>query len=235
MKPHNRRPPVRYATLFPGRAGSTYLTDHMGNHPSVVANYEILSQYQKSWEQQLNFLNELVFTKRSAQISAIGFKTKIKDVLNLDEFLQYLKDQEFRIIHLTRSNHLKLVVSIVRAKMLRHRIGTSNLIFHDQPPLGPTAIPIADFAKARKRLKRQMRLVRIVKRLKLPTLKIVYEDLLQDELEVLNQVWSFLGVRPTVTNGRTRKNTPHDIRSAVTNLDEIISHFPDMASFVDQV
>ena len=235
MAPHNRRPPIRYAILFPGRTGSTYLTDHLGNHPNIVANYEILSQYQESWEQQLGFLNELVFTRRSQQVTAIGFKTKVKDVHDLDAFLSYLQTHEFRIIHLTRTNQLKFVVSIVRANMLRQRTGTSNLIFHDQHPLGPTAIPVADFAKARKRLRRQMRLERIVKRLQLPTLKMVYEDLLENEQAELNRAFEFLGVRPASTSGKTLKNTPQDIRSAVTNLDEIIDHFPDMAPFVDQL
>jgi LPS sulfotransferase NodH len=230
-----RQPPVRYVILFPGRTGSTYLTDHLANHPQVCANYEILSQYQESWEQQKEFLDSMILTKRFANIEAVGFKTKLSTILDLKEFKRYLKAHEFRVIHLTRRNELKFVVSVVRAKLLRAAVGTSNLIDNELPELGPTVIPIADFAKARIRMRRQDRLGQIVDQLKLPTLRIAYEDLVQDEQRELNRLWRFLDLRLVATVGKTRKNTPHDIRSSVINLEEIISNYPEMARFIDQL
>ena len=235
MKPANRPPPVRYVILFPGRTGSTFLTDHMTSHPEITANYEILSQYQESWLQQKSFLDEMIHSPRFPHIKAIGLKTKITHVLEPFKFESYLKENNFRIIHLTRSNQLKFVVSIVRAKLLRQQSGTSNLIHSDQQPVGPSIIPLADFADAKKRLRRRNRLTRIIDRIKLPTLEVVYEDMVSREQATLKKVWSFLEVRNIATTATTRKNTPEDIRSVVTNLDEILHHHPDMARFVDQV
>ena len=230
----NRRPPVRYVTLFPGRTGSTYLTDHLGDHPNVVANYEILSQYQESWPQQKEFLDSLVHTKRDPKIIAIGLKTKIRDVLDWEQFEAYIQRNQFKVLHLSRRNHLKLVVSVVRAELLRQQCGVSNLISNQFEELGPTIIPLERFEKARRRIRRQLRLQKIIKRLNLPLLEIVYEEMLSNERGVLNRVWDFLEVERVITSGRTRKNTPPDLRSAVVNLDEIIDRYPEMASFVDQ-
>ena len=231
----NRPPPVRYVMLFPGRTGSTYLTDHMASHPQIVANYEILSQYQDSWSQQVEFLDELVHTKRRPRIHAIGFKTKITSVLAPFKFEKYLKDNDFKVIHLTRKNQLKFIVSIVRAKQLRARTGTSNLIFQNQEAVGSTTIPLIEFSKAKRRLRRRSRLARIIDRMKLPSLEMAYEELLNDEQATLKQLWDFLEVRNVATVGKTRKNTPQDLRQAVANLDEIIDHNPEMARFVDQL
>ena len=230
----NRPPPVRYVMLFPGRTGSTYLTDHMASHPQIVANYEILSQYQESWDQQKAFLDDMISTNRRPRIQAIGFKTKITSVLAPFKFEKYLKENDFRVIHLTRDNQLKFIVSIVRAKMLRAKTGTSNLIFQEHQAVGPTAIPLVEFAKAKRRLRRRNRLSRIIDRIKVPTVELSYEDMLQNEQSVLKKLWGFLNVKNIATVGRTRKNTPQDLRTAVTNLDEIINHHPEMARYVDQ-
>lgn len=231
----NRPPPVRYVILFPGRTGSTYLTDHMASHPQIVANYEILSQYQESWQQQEEFLNDMIGTKRRPRIHAIGFKTKITSVMAPFKFEEYLKENDFRVIHLTRKNQLKFIVSIVRAKQLRAQTGTSNLIFQNQEAVGSTTISLVEFAKAKRRLRRRYRLTRIVDRMKLPSLEIAYEDLLNDEQATLKQLWDFLDVRNVATVGKTRKNTPQDLRQAVSNLDEIIDNHPEMARYVDQL
>ena len=152
-----------------------------------------------------------------------------------EKFEKYLKENDFRVIHLTRKNQLKFIVSIVRAKQLRAETGTSNLIFQNQEAVGSTTISLVEFAKAKRRLRRRYRLTRIVDRMKLPSLEIAYEDLLNDEQATLKQLWDFLDVRNVATVGKTRKNTPQDLRQAVSNLDEIIDNHPEMARYVDQL
>ena len=60
-----------------------------------------------------------------------------------------------------------------------------------------------------------------------------YEDLLANERVELQRIWEFLKVSNRPTEGATRKNTPDDIREAVTNIDEILAHHPEMVQFVD--
>ncbi|MEM9412494.1 MAG: hypothetical protein AAGA30_15375 [Planctomycetota bacterium] len=233
MKKEKRIPPVRYVILFPGRTGSTYLAGHMISHPQICARYEILSRVKSSWEDQLVCMNELFGQKRFPVIRAVGFKSKLSQVIDRKAFKAYLIENEFKIIHQVRNNLLKYIVSVIRAKMLRSEQGRSNVLDHDQRPLGPIEIPVPVFTRATKRLNVVGRLNRFVERLELPKLVISYEDLLKDEPSQLRQVWNFLGVDHIPTEGGTRKNTPDDIREAVTNIDEIIQHHPEMAKFLD--
>ncbi len=229
-----RIPPIRYVNLFPGRTGSTYLISHMQSHPQVVARYEILGRKNIDWQQQLECLDDLFRQKRAPVINAVGFKTKMHAVHNLPAFTDYLHEHGFRIIHQVRSNDLKLIISVVRAKILRNNQGTSNLFEPNQKPVGPMEIPEPLFARAKKRLNVSRSLQEYIDTLNLPKLVVRYEELLENEQRVLNQVWDFLEVGRVSTRGQTRKNTPEDIRQAVTNLDEILAHHPEMIPFVDQ-
>ena len=230
----NRIPPIKYVTVFPGRTGSTYLASHMQAHPNIVSRFEILGRRATSWERQFRILKELFETKRDPQIQAIGFKTKIHAVLNLEVFSNYISEHQFRIIHLIRRNKLKFIVSVVRAKMLRRTEGVSNVFARNQEPIGPVEIPVDKFTRATKRLNVANRLQQYVDTLDLPKLKIAYEDLLNNEQATLNGVWDFLDVQRVSTQGVTRKNTPDDVREAVTNLDELLERHPEFIEFVDQ-
>ena len=231
---NNRIPPVKYVMLFPGRTGSTYLASHMQAHPQIVSRFEILGRRATSWERQRAMLKDLFEIKRSPEFKAIGFKTKIHAVLNREVFTQYITDHQFRIIHLIRRNKLKFIISVVRAKMLRNAEGVSNVFQQNQEPIGPMEIPVAKFTRATKRLNVAVRLQKYIDNLDLPKLKIAYEDLLNDEQVTLKRVWDFLEVEHFDTQGVTRKNTPDDVRQAVTNLDEILERHPEFVEFVDQ-
>ena len=230
----NRVPPIKYVTLFPGRTGSTYLASHMQAHPQILSKFEILGRRSTNWDRQFEMLQELFETRRNPEIKAIGFKTKIHAVLNRDIFTQYLSENQFRIIHLIRRNKLKFIISVVRAKMLRNREGVSNVFDQNQEPIGPMEIPVEKFTRATKRLNVAIRLQAYIDTLDLPKLKIAYEDLLNDEQHTLNRVWDFLEVDHVSTQGVTRKNTPDNVRQAVTNLDQLLDKHPEMVPFVDQ-
>ena len=219
--------------MFPGRTGSTFLTDHMKSHPEICARFEILSRHPDSWESQLECMTTLFQTKRYPHIKALGFKCKLTGVLDQDAFGQFLRDWNFRIIHLVRENHLKFIVSVIRSRHLRSEQGRSNLLEKGQDPIGPITIPEPVFARAKKRLNVASRLQDFVEASGLSTLRIAYEDLISDESRVLAGVWEFLEVQPHETVSTPRKNTPDDIRKAVLNLDELIAHHPEMARFLD--
>ncbi len=228
-----RVPPIKYIILFPGRTGSTYLASHMMSHPQVTARYELLSRCRESWEQQLDCLNDLYQQKRFPVVKAVGFKSKLSQVVDRRAFRSYLTDNSIKVIYQIRRNKLKYIVSIIRARMLRAEHGCSNVLNSDQQPIGPIEIPVDVFTRATRRFNVIARLERFVDKLSLPKLVTAYEDLLDDESQELNRIWDFLEVDRQPTEGSTRKNTPNDIRQAVTNIDEIIQRHPEMAEFVD--
>lgn len=228
-----RVPPVRYVILFPGRTGSTYLVGHMISHPEIAARYEILSRHRDSWDDQVNCLDKLYGKRRFPVIGAVGFKCKLSQLLDRKAFKNYLQENSIKVVHQVRRNKLKYIVSVVRARMLRSEQGRSNILFKEQYPIGPIEIPVPVFTRASRRLNVVGRLERFVERLELPKMTTAYEDLISNEKKELKRIWDFLDVsnRPTVCD--TRKNTPDDIRQAVTNLDEILEHHPEMSRFVD--
>lgn len=205
----------------------------MKSHPEICARFEILSRYRKAWQDQLKCLTTLFETKRYAHIKVLGFKCKVSGVLDQNAFSDFLHERDFRIIHLIRENKLKFIVSVIRARYLRSEQGKSNLLDSEQDALGPITIPEPVFARAKKRLNVAMHLQEFVDSLQLPKLKISYEQLLNDEHEILNQVWQYLDVAPMKTTASPRKNTPDNIRKAVKNLDELLEHHPEMVQYVD--
>jgi hypothetical protein len=64
-----------------------------------------------------------------------------------------------------------------------------------------------------------------VEDLVLPTLRLYYEDLLIDERTIFARVLSFLEVQPKPLQGGTLKNTSDDLREAISNFDELRSHY----------
>ena len=228
-----RVPPVQYVILFPGRTGSTYLASHMISHPEIAARYEILSRYRDSWEDQLECIETLFNKKRFPVVGAVGFKCKLSQVLDRKAFKAYLQENSVKVVHQIRRNKLKYIVSVIRARMLRSEQGRSNVLDEEQRPIGPIEIPVPIFTRATRRLNVVGRLDRFVERLEVPKMTTAYEDLLADEQQELQRIWEFLGVSNRPTEGATRKNTPDDIRQAVTNIDEILEHHPEMSQFVE--
>ena len=103
-----RQPPNRYVLLFPGRTGSTYITDHMASHPEIVAYYEVLCHYRDSWNQQRQYFDQTFMKERPSEIKAVGFKTKLSLVEDLESFESYLIENHFKIINLTRKNPFEI-------------------------------------------------------------------------------------------------------------------------------
>jgi hypothetical protein len=55
--------------------------------------------------------------------------------------------------------------------------------------------------------------------LQLPALKIIYEELLVNKDQVLNNVFEFLNVSPKQVQEKTLKHTSDDLRDVILNFD----------------
>jgi LPS sulfotransferase NodH len=212
----------RFVLLFEGRSGSTYLMESLDAHPQIVAAHEILFEVKSDGaEAQLDLVRRFFAEDRGQTIRAVGFKTKLTDVLDPPAFARELQAHGARVIHLARHNLVKLAVSVLNAARLRRTIGRSNL--HDptdRPP--PEAVDVQALdAILRERSARNRALAEYVDRLGLPVLRLWYEDLLADEAGVIARCCSFLGVPPAAVHGRALKVTPDDLRAALLNFDEV--------------
>lgn len=213
-----------YVILFVERDGSTYLTSLLSEHPHIDAIYErfaVLHQKGLGAAEQLAWVERYYAFPLISRIGAVGFKTKLADVLDLEAFTRFLHERGIKIIHMQRRNRIKAVVSRINARRLWEATGKWNL-YREKDRLPPLEIDLAEFAAfLREREEADQALSAYVNGLQLPALRVCYEELLTNRQRVLQETFSFLGVPFVDVKGKTKKNTSDDLRDAVANFDDL--------------
>lgn len=217
-----------FVILFIERDGSTYMINMLKTHPEINADYErldVMKQQNKTGADQLAWVNEFLTPPLMSTHKAIGFKTKLKDILDLDGFTKLLRQKQPHIIHMQRRNVIKAVVSRVNARRLHDKTGVWNLR-DESDRLPPALIDYEQFNVMLQNREAQDRtLSDYVAQLELPKIVITYEDLLQDRNAVLGRVFDFLHVKWFDVDGSTKKNTGDDLREAIANYDELRARY----------
>jgi hypothetical protein len=218
----------RFVLLFAGRSGSTYIISKLNSHPYIYARGEQLVDYEEGEaSDQLRWTRDFLSPPLIGRNQVLGFKTKLVDVLDPDGFAQILHDTQSRIIYLRRQNHVKAVVSRLNGMRLVDKTGRWNL-FDKANRLSPFEIDPVEFnSMLEHRVRVDRELENYVQTLQLPTLSLLYEELILDESSLFGRIHSFLGVSPEKLEGRTFKNTPDDLSRIVINLDELRSNYVD--------
>jgi LPS sulfotransferase NodH len=216
---------TQFVMLFVERSGSTYLTTLLNSHPDILAQGEkldILKQKGHNAQTQLKWTREFLTPPLIGRNKARGYKTKLKDVLDQDGFAQLIQEMNCKIIQLRRHNSVKAVISTINARRLWEASGNWNLINDDSSRMPAFAVDPDEFANLLQQRKSwDEELEAYVQRLQLPTLALYYEDLLKDEPTFIQNVYSFLEVKPKPAQGITLKHTSDDLRDVIVNFDEL--------------
>jgi len=216
-------PASRFAILFPGRTGSSFLVSCLASHPEVAVEGERLVRQPAEWQRR--WVADLYDTPRRNPVRCVGFKTKPKDVWDLVEFGAMLRERRVRIIEMRRRNIVKLAVSHLNAKRIHAETGRWNLASDDSALAPLVAAPAALEEAVAICADAQEQVTRFVGTLGLPTLMLDYEDLLEDRASWLGRVCGFLEIEPRALSGTIEKATSDDLRSALANFDELAAHF----------
>jgi LPS sulfotransferase NodH len=214
-----RRP---FVIFFQGRSGSTYLTEALDSHPSVQCEIERLVGLRKSGaEAQLNWVRGFLTSNQNGNAAAVGFKTKLDDVLDPRGLAELLQALGARIILLSRRNVVKMIVSWFNSERLFELTGEWN----QYPPASVLQPFEIDLEKLDRRLglvlHGKARLEAYVHRLNLPLLRVCYEDLLIDRRRTVARVCEYLEVEPLPLEGRCVKATNDDLRKVVANYEAL--------------
>ncbi len=175
----------------------------------------------RSGKDQLEWASTFFNPSWISRHGALGFKTKIVDVLDPAGFIKLVQSVNCHIIQLHRQNHVKAVISKVNARRLHDRSGNWNLYDESDrmPPLQVKGEELDKLLFERALAERQ--LDEFVDRIGQPTLKIAYEDLLLDRDGTLANVFSFLRIPVRPVRAKTLKNTSDDLREVLLNFDEL--------------
>ncbi len=212
-----------FAILIMGRTGSTLLTEALDSHPRVVCAGEWLTGVgrKKGAKRQIIEARSYLKHRPSDDCSAWGFKLKLSDVKDRGAFADVLRDSGASIIHLERKNRIKQVVSMFNAARLHAATADWNLYDPGARP-GMFRIDPVEFREALAQVERGCTALReYVAALGLPSLYIVYEELLEDPSAVFVRAFSFLGVPPADAKGKAVKNTDDDLRKVLENFEEL--------------
>jgi len=214
--------PARFVVLFQGRTGSTYFIEGLDSHPAIRARGEVLVTIELISDSagQLRWIDEFL-RSRPPGVSAIGFKTKLKDVLDQGGLSRLLREHDTRIILMQRRNLIKWVVSFFNSVRIEEETGDWNLYrTDDRPP--PFRIDPDTFDSWLGAVVEKKRLLdEFVAGLGLQTLGVEYEEILKNEASVWKKAFSFLEVPHAGVEGRCIKSTSDDLRECVLNFEEL--------------
>ena len=178
---------ARFVVLFDGRTGSTHLMKLLDSHPSILMKGEILgwsTHLGGQPEDQRATIAEL-FDNTRADLGAVGFKTKLQDVQDPDDFAALLESYDTRLIVLRRANEVKGAISTILGSALRARGGGSNITTGSQR-VRKQAIDKRELDEMLTvRAARDKELLQFVERLPLQHVEVPYEELLLDETATL--------------------------------------------------
>jgi LPS sulfotransferase NodH len=209
-----------FLIFFQGRSGSTYLSEALDSHPDVRCEIERLVGLRKSGaEEQMNWIRGFLAGSEDRGVSAIGFKTKLDDVLDPQALADVLKRLNARIILLSRLNVVKMVVSWFNSERLFDLTGDWN----QYPPAAALEPFEIDLEKFDRRLglvlHGKSRLDAYVHSLDLPLIQVCYEDILTNRQRTIGRVCEFLDVEPMPLKGQCVKSTNDNLRKVVANFD----------------
>jgi len=176
-------------------------------------------------KEQLKWLDNFFEKSYDAKIGAIGFKTKLGDVLDPKMFTEMLRQKGVKIIYMDRKNIVKLAVSVINSRRIYAKIKDWNLK-REKDCLSLLYLDPQEFAIVLKNvIDVKNELSAYIEEVKRPTLKIYYEDLLLNESKTLRRINEFLGVPFVHTRSSFLKSTNDNLRKAVLNFDEIYSRY----------
>ena len=157
----------------------------------------------------------------------MGFKTKYANLTDPEGFKKLLEEYQCRIIYLRRRNRVKAVVSHINGKRVAETTGMWN-ISKETDRMPPMVFDPEEFDTVLKNRERvDQELEDYVGRLKLPKLSLYYEDMLQDNDQVLSKIFSFLDISQFPVQGAWVKITSDNLRDVIVNFDALRNIYAD--------
>jgi LPS sulfotransferase NodH len=209
----------RFAIVGNARTGSNFLLDGLKTSPSIRMYHEIFADHNRQIGKDFDRVFATVFQPESQSTEMVGFKVFYNHLTD-EEWQRLLAHKELKIIHLTRRNRLRTVISLEIAfktgqwtqsgKKVSSEIKERRLQLEPSRLIQRLEQIEAGEAAARVRFRDR------------EILEVVYEDLVSSPLESFEAVGRFLGVRGIDPKQiRLRRQNPEPLQQLLVNYDEV--------------
>jgi hypothetical protein len=102
---------TRMVVVGYARTGSNYLLDGITSSPSVRMYHEIFAEHKREPGKDFDRIFSRLLRKHEKHIKLVGFKLFYYH-LTEEEWAKFLRHDEFKVIHLTRENRLRTILSL---------------------------------------------------------------------------------------------------------------------------
>ena len=208
----------RFAVVGYPRTGSNYLITGLDTSPGVRMYAEIFAERYHEKGKDFDLIFSKLFRKESRHIKAVGFK--LFDVhLSDDEWNKFLSHKEFKIIHLTRQNRLRMILSdTIAGKTSQHFLYAGKVI---EPKEKRVSLRTSRLIDSLEDIEKREILTRERFRNR-QLLEVVYEDLIRRPRQEFQRMGDFLGVSGFDSNKipLTRQN-PEGLEQLIINYGEV--------------
>lgn len=208
----------KFIVITRSRTGSNLLISFLNSHPNIMAKGELFRRLEgltskKLWDK--------IFINKPKKMKYIGFKIFYYHPLDCNDkavwdFIK--KDQNIRLIHLTRQNMLKTIVSreIADKTNTWSNKSRNNIQIKDKQVeididycLNELEITHQFENKTRNEFNREF------------FMEITYEDLIRDNQKIMNEVFDFLDIEETKVKSSYKKQNKEKLEDLIINYKEL--------------
>ena len=207
----------RFAIVGNARTGSNYLLDGLRTSPAIRMYHEIFASHNRQVGTDFDKILSTVFQYESKSTKVVGFKV-FYNHLTEEEWKKFLSCRDLKVIHLTRRNRLRTVISLEIAFKTGQwtKSGSSGGPREKRVTLDPSKLMrrLEQIEEGEAATRARFRDRQI--------LEIVYEDLVQSPREIFASVSNYLGV-DGIDPGKIKlkRQNPERLAQLITNYAEI--------------
>jgi LPS sulfotransferase NodH len=209
----------RLAIVGNARTGSNYLLDGLKTSPAIRMYHEIFASHNREIGKDFDRTLSIIYQYESRSTRLVGFKV-FYNHLTAEEWKKLVAHDDLKVIHLTRQNRLRTIISLEIAFKTGQwtKARKSGAQKEKRVTLDP-----------RKLLKRldEIEEGETVTRARFcdrQVLEVVYEELVKSPHEVFGSVSAYLGVDGIDPDKiRLKRQNPESLAQLIINYDEVRS------------
>jgi LPS sulfotransferase NodH len=207
----------RFAIVGNARTGSNYLLDGLKSSPAIRMYHEIFASHNRDVGKDFEKVLSTTYRYESRSTRLVGFKVFYNHLTD-DEWKKLAALEDLKVIHLTRRNRLRTVISLEIA----FKTGQWTKAGHSGDPREKRVL--LEPMKLIKRLDQieegeAATRVRFCER---PLLEVVYEEMVRSPHEVFETVGAYLGANGIDPGTiRLKRQNPESLEHLILNYNEV--------------